>query len=165
MIKVSVIIPVYNVEDYLAQCIDSIVCQTLKEIEIICVDDGSTDKSYEILQEYEKKDNRIKLLQQKNAGAGIARNKGMKIAQGKYLAIVDSDDFFELDMLEKAYVQCEKDNADICVFRSDKYDTQNQKYEPIPWTIKKQYLPEQIPFKAAEIYPHILSSQICRNLQ
>lgn len=155
MIKVSVIIPVYNVENYLAQCLDSVIYQTLKEIEIICVDDGSTDKSYEILQEYERKDKRIKLLQQKNAGAGIARNVGMKIAQGKYLSIIDSDDFFELDMLEKAYLKCEQDDADICVFRSNRYDTQKNIYEPIPWTIKKQYLPDRIPFKACEIYPYI----------
>lgn len=155
MIKVSVIIPVYNVELYLRECLDSVINQTLKEIEIICVDDGSTDKSYEILQEYAKKDNRIKILQQKNAGAGIARNMGMQIAQGKYLSIIDSDDFFELNMLEKVYWKCEQHNADICVFRSDRYDTQKNIYEPIPWTIKKQYLPKSIPFKASEIYPYI----------
>ena len=155
MLKVSVIIPVYNVEKYLRQCLDSIINQTLQDIEIICVDDGSTDNSYTILQEYAYKDYRIIALQQQNAGAGIARNTGMKIAKGKYLAILDSDDFFEPDMLEKAYLRCEKDNADICVFRSDRYDTQNQKYEPIPWTIKKQYLPERIPFKPVEIYPYI----------
>ncbi|MBR5318201.1 MAG: glycosyltransferase family 2 protein [Peptococcaceae bacterium] len=155
MKKVSVIIPVYNVAQYLPQCLDSIINQTLRDIEIICVDDGSTDDSYNILQEYEGKDNQIIVLQQKNAGAGTARNIGMKIARGEYLSILDSDDFFEPDMLEKAYLQCEKDNADICVFRSDRYDTQIQKYEPIPWTIKKQYLPKQIPFKSSEIYPHI----------
>lgn len=155
MPKVSVIIPVYNVEPYLPQCLGSIINQTLQDIEIICVDDGSTDNSYAILQEYASKDNRIIALQQQNAGAGIARNTGMRVAKGEYLAILDSDDFFELDMLEKAYLQCEKNNADICVFRSDKYDTQSQKYELIPWTIKKQYLPKHVPFKASEIYPHI----------
>lgn len=155
MVKVSVIIPVYNVEQYLRQCLDSIINQTLQDIELICVDDGSTDNSYTILQEYACQDNRIIVLQQRNSGAGIARNTGMKVAKGKYLAILDSDDFFEPDMLEKAYLQCKKDNADICVFRSDKYDTQRQKYEPIPWTIKKQYLPEHIPFRPVEIYPYI----------
>lgn len=155
MPKISVIIPVYNVEPYLRQCLDSIINQTLRDIEIICVDDGSTDNSYAILQEYVNKDNRIIAMQQQNSGAGIARNTGMKVAKGEYLAILDSDDFFEPNMLEKAYLQCEKDNADICVFRSDKYDTQSQKYEPIPWTIKKHYLPKHVPFKASEIYPHI----------
>ena len=102
MIKVSVIMPVYNVEKYLHQCMDSLVQQTLTDIEIICVDDGSTDNSLAILQEYAQRDSRIIVLQQKNSGAGVARNTGMKIVKGEYLAIVDSDDFFELDMLEKA---------------------------------------------------------------
>lgn len=155
MLKISVIIPVYNVEPYLCQCLDSIITQTLQDIEIICVDDGSTDNSYTILQEYASKDKRIIALRQQNSGAGIARNTGMKVTKGEYLAILDSDDFFEPDMLKKAYLQCKKDNADICVFRSDKYDTQRQKYEPIPWTIKKQYLPEHIPFRPVEIYPYI----------
>ena len=78
--KVSVILPVYNVSDYLRQCMDSIVGQTLKDIEIICVDDGSTDDSLAILKEYEAKDQRVKVIQQANAGAGAARNKGLEIA-------------------------------------------------------------------------------------
>ena len=93
--KVSVIIPVYNVEDYLRQCLDSVINQTLKDIEIICVDDGSTDKSLEILHEYEKKDSRITVLTQKNQYAGVARNVGMSVATGKYFVFLDSDDFFE----------------------------------------------------------------------
>ena len=84
--KVSVILPVYNVSDYLRQCMDSIVGQTLKDIEIICVDDGSTDDSLAILKEYEAKDQRVKVIQQANAGAGAARNKGLEIATGEYLS-------------------------------------------------------------------------------
>lgn len=155
MPKVSVIVPVYNVEKYLRECLDSIINQTLHDIEIICVDDGSTDSSYAILQEYARKDTRIILLQQENSGAGVARNIGMRIAKGKYLSILDADDFFERNMLEKAYQQCEKDMADICVFRSDRYDTQAEKYEAIPWTIKQKYLPDEIPFAAKSIYPYI----------
>ena len=102
-VKVSVILPVYNASDYLHQCMDSIVGQTLKDIEIICVDDGSTDNSLDILKEYEQKDKRVKVIQQKNAGAGAARNNGLSIATGEYLSFLDSDDFFEPDMLEKAY--------------------------------------------------------------
>ena len=97
--KVSVILPVYNVSDYLRQCMDSIVGQTLKDIEIICVDDGSTDDSLAILKEYEAKDQRVKVIQQANAGAGAARNKGLEIATGEYLSFLDSDDFFEPDMV------------------------------------------------------------------
>ena len=95
MVKVSVIIPVYNVEPYLKQCMDSVVGQTLKDIEIICVDDGSTDGSLDILREYAAEDNRIQIIEQKNAGAGAARNNGMRHATGKYLSFLDSDDFFE----------------------------------------------------------------------
>ena len=87
MVKVSVIIPVYNVEPYLKQCMDSVVGQTLKDIEIICVDDGSTDGSLDILREYAAEDNRIQIIEQKNAGAGAARNNGMRHATGKYLSL------------------------------------------------------------------------------
>lgn len=112
---VSVIIPVYNVEKYLRQCLDSIINQTLKDIEIICVDDGSTDKSLEILREYCEKDNRIKILTQKNKYAGVARNNGLKIATGKYLSFLDSDDWFDLNMLEEMYNKAEKDQSDIVI--------------------------------------------------
>ena len=92
-VKVSVILPVYNVEKYLKECLDSILNQTLQEIEVICVDDGSTDRSLEILREYEKKDKRVIVLTQENKGAGAARNKGLAIAKGEYLSFLDSDDF------------------------------------------------------------------------
>jgi len=115
MIKVSVIVPVYNCENYLSEMLDSILNQSMKEIEVICVDDGSTDGSAQILKEYADKDARVTVLTQENAGAGIARNAGIKIAQGKYLSILDSDDWFEPDMLEKAYQKCEQDRADLCV--------------------------------------------------
>lgn len=154
MPKVSVIIPVYNVEQYLRQCLDGIICQSLQDIEIICIDDGSTDGSYAILQEYANKDNRIMVLQQPNSGAGIARNLGMQYATGAYLSILDADDCFEPTMLEKAYLQCEKDKADICVFRSDRFDTQTGNFEAIPWTIKQKYLPATVPFAASDIYPY-----------
>lgn len=124
---VSVIIPVYNVEKYLEQCLDSIINQTLKDIEIICVDDGSTDRSLEILQEYKEKDNRIKVLTQKNLYAGVARNTGLKVATGKYLSFLDSDDFFELNMLEEMYNKAEKDNSDIVICGWHNYDNNLQK--------------------------------------
>ena len=91
--KITVIIPVYNVEKYLQKALDSIINQTLKDIEIICVDDCSTDSSFEILQEYGQKDSRIKILQtDANSGPGIARNKALDIAQGEYILFVDPDD-------------------------------------------------------------------------
>ena len=100
MAKVSVILPVYNAGKYLHQCMDSIVNQTLKDIEIICVDDGSSDNSLEILRQYAEKDERVKVIAQANGGAGAARNNGLRAATGEYLSFLDSDDFFELDMLE-----------------------------------------------------------------
>jgi len=112
---ISVIVPVYNVEKYLRKCLDSIIDQTLKDIEIICVDDGSTDKSLKILKEYEEKDSRIIILTQQNQYAGVARNNGAKIARGEYLSFLDSDDFFDPHMLEEMYNQAEKDNSDIVI--------------------------------------------------
>lgn len=104
MPKISVVIPVYNVEKYLKECLDSIINQTLSDVEIICVDDGSTDSSLEILREYAEKDSRIKIIQQENQYAGVARNNGMKVATGEYLHFMDSDDFLvDETVYEKMY--------------------------------------------------------------
>ena len=111
--KVSVIIPVYNSANYLSQCLDSILNQTLKEIEIICVDDGSTDDSLSILNKYSKLDNRIKILKQNNKGGGIARNYGMSIAKGEYLIFLDSDDFFNENLLYETVKAADNFLADI----------------------------------------------------
>ena len=92
---VSVIIPVYNAAEFLKDGLNSLLKQTLREIEIICVDDGSTDGSLVILKEFEKADARIRVIHQENQGAGAARNNGMDVARGKYLAFLDADDFFE----------------------------------------------------------------------
>ena len=102
MVKVSVILPIYNEEKYLAQCLDSICGQTLKEIEIICVDDGSTDNSPHILEDYAKKDSRIRLITQENQFAGAARNKGMACAVGKYLSFLDADDYYAPEKIGRA---------------------------------------------------------------
>ena len=121
MVKVSVIIPVYNAEKYLKQCLNSICRQTLQEIEIICVDDGSTDNSLNILQEYTNADPRIQVLTQKNQGAGAARNYGLRTARGLYLSFLDADDFFEPNMLEEAVNTIELYSADFVVFESDQF--------------------------------------------
>ena len=141
-VKVSVIIPVYNVEEYLRQCVDSVINQTLKEIEVICVDDGSDDSSLEILHEYEKKDERVKVLTQNNLFAGIARNNGMSVATGKYYVFLDSDDFFELDMLEKMYNQCENDSADVCICSADRYNTVTGEFTPAGWYLNTKLVPD-----------------------
>lgn len=114
-ITVSIIVPVYNVEKYLARCLDSIINQTLKSIEIICINDGSTDNSAEILDKYAQKDNRIKIITQKNAGLSAARNAGMKIVKGEYIGFVDSDDWVDNDYFEKLYNAAKNNDCDIAV--------------------------------------------------
>ena len=100
---ISIIVPVYNVEPYLNKCLDSIVNQTYKKLEIILIDDGSTDNSGLICDEYASKDNRIIVVHQKNKGLSAARNVGLNIAKGDYIAFVDSDDFIEKDMYFTMY--------------------------------------------------------------
>lgn len=114
MIKISVIVPVYNVENYLIQCLDSIINQTLKDIEIICVDDCSPDNSIAILEEYKNKDNRIKIVRHTvNRGLGPARTTGMKNATGEYISFVDSDDYIDRNFLFHLYSTAKKYDSDI----------------------------------------------------
>lgn len=115
MDKISVIIPVYNVERYLRECLDSIINQTYRNLEIICIDDGSPDNSINILKDYSKIDNRIFIKQQQNRGLSKARNEGIKISTGKYLIFVDSDDWLPLDAIELLYKKIKKENSDIVI--------------------------------------------------
>ncbi len=114
--KVSVIVPVYNAQKYLARCIESIVAQTYKNLELILVNDGSTDDSLLLCEEYSKKDDRIKLLSQENSGAGLARNTGLQNATGKFVLFVDSDDYIENTTIEKCVARQKIDNADMVMF-------------------------------------------------
>lgn len=114
MVKISVIIPVYNSEQHLRKCLESLCCQTLQNIEIICVNDCSIDNSFFILQEYAKKDKRIKLIDLKeNKGAAVARNIGIEGASGQYLGFVDSDDFIDQNFYEKLYERAAKTDSDV----------------------------------------------------
>ncbi len=115
MPKLSVIVPIYNVEKFLARCLDSILAQTLSDIEIICVDDGSPDNSIEILRKYSSIDKRITVIRQKNKGLGGARNTGIDAATGEYLGFVDSDDYLDSDFFEKLYNTAKRHDADIAV--------------------------------------------------
>lgn len=141
-IKISVIIPVYNAERFLEKCLESVVNQSLSDIEIICVDDGSTDRSLEILERYWNNDSRIKILTQQNKFAGVARNNGMKNASGKYFVFWDSDDFFEKNALEVLYNSCEKTGADICLCGAYNYDSETGKRAEDQTFLKKRFLPE-----------------------
>lgn len=120
MKKVSVIVPVYNVEKYIEKCIRSIMEQSLEEIEIIIINDGSSDRSLEIINSLIKEDKRIKLITKRNGGLSSARNEGIKIATGKYIQHVDGDDWVEKDLLENVYKFAEKEKIDIVV--SDYYE-------------------------------------------
>lgn len=113
MQKVSVIVPVYNVEPYLEKCLESLINQTLEEIEVIVVDDGSTDGSAGIIEEFAKKSSKIRSLTKVNGGLSDARNYGMKYAAGEYIGFIDSDDFVDLEMYEKLYEKAKEEDSDI----------------------------------------------------
>ncbi|MGL5623932.1 glycosyltransferase family 2 protein [Cetobacterium sp.] len=115
MIKISIIIPVYNTEKYLRRCLNSIITQSLREIEIIVINDGSTDNSIQILNEYVAIDKRIKLINKKNEGPSSARNKGLSQIKGEYVLQIDSDDWIEINYLEDMYTKAKSENLDIIV--------------------------------------------------
>lgn len=126
MVKISVIIPVFNVENYLSRCLDSVINQTLKDIEIICVDDGSTDNSFNILNDYKNADDRIQVYQQENGGHSAATNSGLKHVNGDYIFFVDSDDWIELDALEKLYNNAIENDSDLVLYDSIEHLPENQ---------------------------------------
>ncbi|MCM1103727.1 MAG: glycosyltransferase [Clostridium sp.] len=115
MAKVSVLIPVYNVENYIEQCLESVIAQTLKDIEIICVNDGSTDFSLDILKKYAVKDSRIKIINKENGGLPSARNAGLDAATGEYISFVDSDDYVQSNMMSVLYKNAKKTKAEIVI--------------------------------------------------
>lgn len=126
MPKVSVIIPIYNVEKYLRECLDSVVNQTLNDIEIICINDGSTDNSGEVLGEYAAKDNRIVVIMQPNQGAGAARNTGIDKAKSEFVVFMDADDFYpENNILEALYSKAKENNVLICGGEFSDFDDNN----------------------------------------
>lgn len=141
-IKVSVIIPVFNVENYLEECLESVINQTLKDIEIICVDDGSTDSSLDILKRYAEKDSRIKIITQLNKGPGGARNAGLVIAKGKYIYFIDSDDIVEINGLKEMYQQCEFKELDMLKFNLMTFEDETRKEKELYQRVKPAFLQE-----------------------
>ncbi len=133
---ISIIIPVYNTGKYLKQCLDSILCQSFKKFEIICVNDGSKDNSLEILNSYKEKDNRIVVISKENEGQGIARNKGLELARGKYIIFADSDDWFEQGALQKLYDKMEKDDSDVVFFCVNTYRQKTGSKTQYPYALK-----------------------------
>lgn len=139
MVKVSVIIPVYNMEKYLNECLDSIVNQTLKDLEIICVNDGSTDNSSKILKEYANNDSRINIINQENKGLASARNTGLEHVNGDYIYFIDSDDYIEITALEKLYNLSQEKNLDLIIFKLANFDDKTKKtnyhYSDMPFLL------------------------------
>ena len=137
--KVSVILPVYNVGKYLRQSLDSLINQNLKDIEIICVNDGSTDDSYEILEEYREKDSRIKVIHKENKGTGAARNDGLRLATGECIGFVDPDDWVKPNMFERLYQEIKEKNLDIVMCMPDGYDEKNAINAPFPYFVDANF--------------------------
>lgn len=126
--KVSVIMPVYNADDYIRQAIETVLAQTLTDFELICVDDGSTDKSVEIIKSYAKKDERIQLIEMSHIGISTARNKGLLKSTGEYVIFLDADDFYEETLLEKLYTLAKEQDLDIVATGFDLYDTKKARF-------------------------------------
>lgn len=157
MSKVSVVIPVYNSSQYLPQCLDSLLKQTYQNMEILCVNDGSTDGSLEILEQFAQKDERIKIFTKENEGKGAAsaRNMGLANATGKYVHFLDSDDFFEPNMFEEMVGKAEKTDADVVICRVDCYDDMNKRIIRNFNSINFQYIPDKDPFSYKDCPEHI----------
>jgi len=126
-IKVSIVIPVFNTEDYLMDCLNSIIKQTLKDIEIIVVNDGSTDQSLDIAQKMKRTDARIKIISQENKGISAARNRGLKHCKGKYVYFFDSDDLLKKDSLANCFKIAQKDKLDVLTFDAETFYDRNYK--------------------------------------
>ena len=163
MPKVSVIIPTYNSEEYLRECLDSVVNQTLKDIEIICINDGSTDSSPAILEEYAAKDSRVKVISKTNAGYGHTMNVGLDVARGEYIGIVESDDYVKPDMYEVLYkLAIEKDadiiKADFYRFSVRKNGRLSLEYNDLSHGEKEYYNRVLEPAKNIEIFRFIMNT-------
>lgn len=156
-VKISIIIPVYNVEDYLKECLDSLLRQTFTEFEIICIDDGSSDNSLDILKKYQLLDTRIMILNQQHQFAGTARNKGISCAKGEYLLFLDADDFFEKDMLEKIYEQGKKTQAQIILFDARKYHQLTKEYDEVTYYLRNEILKDKEIFNRHDFPDDILT--------
>lgn len=150
-VDVSVIIPMYNAEENVSRCLEEVLGQTLRNLEVICVDDGSIDGTADLLDQWAARDSRIKVLHQENGGAGAARNAGLAIARGVYLSFLDVDDRFRSSMLERAYSVAREADLDVVVFRADHFYPEEGRYDSIPWSITERLLPSKRPFAGLDV--------------
>ena len=157
MPRISVVIPVYNAERTLSPCLDSILKQTFNDFEVICVDDGSTDESPNLLNDYSSEDGRIRVIKQSNQFAGTARNTGMSAAIGDYVIFLDSDDFFEPNLLEDTYSRAEETNAQIVMFGARHYDESTTLFYETPWYLKTNCIADKPVFNRHDVPDDILT--------
>lgn len=160
-IKISIIIPVFNVGDYLHQCLDSVLSQDFVDFEVICVDDGSTDNSLDILKNYVQRDLRVKVISQTNMGPGNARNVGLKHAKGKYVLFVDSDDFLSKNSLNQIYNNAESNQSDIVMFDFYQFDELNDKCDRLGCHLDNMFTDKDLnsfTFSYRDIKKHVLNS-------
>lgn len=170
---ISVVIPVYNVEKYIRESLDSIINQTYKNLQIILIDDGSTDSSGSICDEYAASDDRITVIHQKNAGAGAAKNTGLDLIQGEYFSIIDSDDYIELNMYEKMVCYMENYRVDVvqCLFRNvfvnrKVYRNYIVKSKPIRKVSRNKFLKEYLyDWKYAIFWNKLFKTSLLKNIR
>lgn len=163
MDKVTVIIPIYNVEKYLKEAIESTINQTHSNIEIILVDDGSTDNSGIICDEFAKKDTRIKVIHKTNGGLSDARNAGLDATTGKYIMFLDSDDFLELDAVENMYKEITEKDADYVIGNYINADEDGQKWNKVIFDTKK-YKPFKLSINDHMNSFFIMNSSVCNKI-
>ena len=154
---ISVIIPIYNAEETIVRCLEGVLGQTHRQLEVLCMDDGSTDGTPALLAKIAAGDGRVRVITLANAGAGTARNTGLQMATGDWLSFLDADDIFLPDLYEKMLKRIRWADADICVCRSDSYDTETGQYTGLKSSIRDVWLPEQDPFAADDTPDHIFN--------
>lgn len=160
-IRVSVIIPAYNSSEYIQECIDSLVSQTLKNVEFIFVDDGSTDATLDIIQKNALKDSRIKIISQQNQYAGVARNNGLNIASGEYIIFLDSDDFFDISLLEKTYNAAQKTGAEIVIFKGREYNIKTAMFNSCKFPLSEKLFPQKDIFTYKDFCENLYQANSC----
>ena len=154
--KVSIVLPVYNAERFLRQCLDSLLGQTLSEFELICVNDGSTDGSVDILDEYAKRDSRVRVVSRDNKGAGNARNTGLDQARGDFVFFPDADDYFESGMLEELHKSALAHEADITACQCDFFSDGEDGFTNNKWkTLQMEHLTPYAPFDHTQIKANV----------
>lgn len=158
LFKVSVIIPVYNTEEFVEDAVRSVMNQTLQEIEIIIINDGSTDNSQTILDKLATEDNRISIYKQQNEGLSITRNRGLSLAIGKYVYFMDSDDFLESDALNYCYKRCEEKSLDLICFDADILNKENFNQVHLQYT-RKEYTDENRIYNGIDLLNILLNNK------